>query len=91
MRSPRPEDKTVSEFGSKTENFREELPLLITRMGDWLVDMITPVTTASPELSIGSAIEKVKHLQYLIESCSATRVIRLPTIEFQYGNRIGAS
>ena len=43
MRSARPEDKTVSDFGSKTENLREELPLLITRMGDWLVDMIAPV------------------------------------------------
>jgi hypothetical protein len=42
MRSPRPEDKTVSDFGSNTENFREELPLLITRMWDSLVDMITP-------------------------------------------------
>jgi hypothetical protein len=37
MRSARPEDKTVSVFGSKTENFREELPLLITSMG---VDII---------------------------------------------------
>jgi hypothetical protein len=43
MRSARPEDKTVSDLGSKTENLREELPLLITRIDDWLVDMIAPV------------------------------------------------
>ena len=29
-------------LGSKTENFREELPLLITRMGDSFVDMMAP-------------------------------------------------
>src|SRR6516162_9658043 len=52
MRSARPEDKTASHLGSKTENFREELPLLITRMGDSFVDMMAPQFQVRRNLSI---------------------------------------